>query len=139
VLFLAVAFGIINTLLMANFERTREFGLMKALGTRPRRIVGLVLTESALLALVGITAGAVVGLLFVGYWSREGFNLGLLMGGAQGFSLGGVTFDPVLWPRIGATDLLKTAVPVAVLTLLAGLYPAVKASRIEAVDALRSE
>jgi ABC-type lipoprotein release transport system permease subunit len=139
VLFLAVALGIINTMLMANFERTREFGLMKALGARPRRIVGLVLTESALLALVGIAAGAALGMAFVGYWSLEGFNLGLLMGGGQGVSLGGVAFDPILWPRVGATDLVKTAVPVAVLTLLAGLYPAVKASRIEAVDALRSE
>jgi ABC-type lipoprotein release transport system permease subunit len=140
ILFLAVALGIVNTLLMANFERVREFGLMKALGARPRRIVGLVLAESAWLAMVGTAAGAAIGLALVGYWSLEGFNLGRLMGGGgEGVSLAGVAFDPVLWPRVGAADLLKTAVPVAMLTLLAGLWPAVKASRTEAADALRNE
>jgi ABC-type lipoprotein release transport system permease subunit len=140
ILFLAVAFGILNTMLMANFERTREFGLMKALGARPGRIVSLVLTESAWLALLGIGAGAAVGLAVVGVWSRTGFDLGPLMGGGTGgISLAGVAFDPVLWPRVGVGDLLKAGVPVAVLTLLAGLWPAVKASRIEPVDALRAE
>jgi ABC-type lipoprotein release transport system permease subunit len=138
ILFLAVALGILNTMLMANFERTKEFGLMMALGTRPRRVVGLVLTESALLALVGTAAGAAIGLALVGYGSLRGFNLGALMGG-EGVSLMGVAFNPVLWPRVGIADLLKTTVPVAVLSLLAGLWPAVKASRTQPADALRNE
>jgi ABC-type lipoprotein release transport system permease subunit len=138
ILFLAVAFGILNTMLMTNFERTKEFGLMMALGTRPRRIVALVLTESALLGLVGTAAGAVIGLALVGYWSLRGFDLGVLMG-SEGVSLMGVAFKPVLWPRVGVADLLKTAVPVAVLALLAGLWPAVKASRTHPADALRNE
>ena len=138
ILFLAVAFGILNTMLMANFERTKEFGLMMALGTRPRRIVALVLTESGLLALVGTAAGAVIGLALVGAWSLRGFDLGALMG-SEGVSLMGVAFKPVLWPRVGIADLLKTTIPVAVLALLAGLWPAVKASRTQPADALRNE
>jgi ABC-type lipoprotein release transport system permease subunit len=138
ILFLAVAFGILNTMLMANFERTKELGLMLALGTRPRRIVALVLSESALLALLGTAAGTVLGLALVGYWSLRGFDLGALMGG-EGVSLMGVAFKPVLWPRVGVADLLKTSVPVACLALLAGLWPAVKASRTQPADALRSE
>lgn len=139
VLFLAVALGILNTMLMANFERTREFGLMMALGARPRRIVALVLAESAWLALLGTAAGAALGMALVGFWSLRGFDLGLLMGGSEGFSLAGVAFDPVLWPRVGAAELIKTGVPVAILTLLAGLWPAVKASRTPPADALRNE
>jgi ABC-type lipoprotein release transport system permease subunit len=138
ILFLAVAFGILNTMLMANFERTKELGLMMALGTRPRRIVAMVLTESALLALLGTVAGTVLGLALVGYWSLRGFDLGVLMGN-EGVSLMGVAFKPVLWPRVGVADLLKTSVPVACLALLAGLWPAVKASRTQPADALRSE
>ena len=140
VIFLAVSIGIVNTLLMATYERFKELGLMKALGLRPSGVVALVLAESALLAVVGIAAGLAVGLAVVGFWSARGLDMSVFMGGeAAGFAIAGVTFDPVLWPRIVAADLIPTLLAVAVLTTMAGLWPAVRAARVEVTAALRHE
>ncbi len=139
VMFLAVAIGIINTLLMATFDRIKELGLMKAIGMRPGRIVALVLAESAQLALVGILVGAAIGLALVWYWQIFGFDLGALSGGSEGFAIAGITFDPVLRPRIEFSDLFEIGIPVMFITTLAGLWPAIKAARIQVTDALRHE
>jgi ABC-type lipoprotein release transport system permease subunit len=139
IIFLAVSIGIVNTLLMATFERIKELGLMKALGLRPGRIVAMVLAESALLAVVGVAAGMVVGLAVATWWSRSGLDLSLFMSGEGGFNLAGVSFDPVLRPRLGGGDLLKTAIPVVIMTTLAGLWPAVKAARLQVTQALGHE
>ena len=139
ILFLAVALGILNTMLMANFERTKEFGLMMALGTRPLRMVGLVLTESALLALVGTAAGAAIGAALVGYWSLRGFDLSALMGG-EGVSPHGRRLQPcALAARGNRRPAQDQPSPWRSSTLLAGLWPAVKASRTQPADALRNE
>lgn len=139
VIFLAVAIGIVNTLLMATFERIKELGLMKAIGMRPTGIVFLVLAESAQLALVGIVGGVALGMVFVWYWSMNGLNLGALTSGGEGIAIAGVAFDPVLQPSIEISDLIEIIIPVAVITTLAGLWPAIKAARIQATDALRHE
>jgi ABC-type lipoprotein release transport system permease subunit len=139
IIFLAVSIGIVNTLLMATYERIKELGLMKALGMRPSGIVALVLAESALLAVVGIALGLSAGMAVIGYWSISGLDVSVFMGEQQGFSIAGVTFDPVLWPRVAAPDLVKTLVPVAILTTVAGLSPALLAARIEVTAALRHE
>jgi ABC-type lipoprotein release transport system permease subunit len=139
VIFLAVAIGIVNTLLMSTFERFRELGLMKALGMRPGRVVAMVLAESAAIAALGVAGGLALGLAVVAYWSSVGLDLGVFMGGGgeEGFEIAGIAFDPVVWPRAEASDLAKIVIPVAFLTVLAGLWPALKAARIQVTDALR--
>lgn len=139
VIFLAVAIGIINTLLMSTFERIKELGLMKAIGMRPTRIVVLVLAESAQLGLVGVVGGVALGMVFVWYWSMNGFNLGAGTSGGEGIAIAGIAFDPVLRPRIGVSDLIEIIIPVMIITTLAGLWPAIKAARIQVTDALRHE
>lgn len=142
VIFLAVAIGIVNSLLMSTFERIKELGMMKALGMRPRRIVALVLAESAAIAALGIATGLALGLAVVAYWHGAGLDLSVFMGGGGsgvGFELAGVSFDPVIWPSVEAGDLARIIGPVAVLTVLAGLWPAAKAARIQVTDALRHE
>jgi ABC-type lipoprotein release transport system permease subunit len=139
IIFFAVAIGIVNTMLMATFERVKELGTLKALGMRPSGVVALIVAESAALALVGIAIGTAIGAAVVGVLSATGLDMSILSPGAARFTIAGVVFDPVFWPRIGAADIAKTAVPVAILTTLAGLWPAVTASRIEVVEALRHE
>ena len=75
VVFVVVALGVVNTLLMAVLERTREFGLQLALGTRPGQIVRTVLYESLVLGVLGLAAGIVIGSLIVGYYHSYGFDL----------------------------------------------------------------
>ena len=139
IFYIAVMLGIVNTMLMATFERTRELGLMKALGMRPRRVVALVMTESAMLAAVGVLIGLLIGSGIFTYWSFHGMDLGVFMGERQTFDMSGVTFDPVLWPRVTAFDVLASSLTVATMTTLAGLWPAIRASRLHPTEALRYE
>ncbi|MCK5837236.1 MAG: ABC transporter permease, partial [Desulfobacula sp.] len=83
VVFVAMGFGIVNTTLMAVFERMREFGLMKALGMRPAQIIKGVVTETVFLLLLGISAGNILGFLSVAAIAGNGIDLSALAAGAQ--------------------------------------------------------
>ena len=139
IVFLAVALGIVNTLLMATFERTREIGIMRALGMGSWRVVAMVMAESFQLSLVGTALGILLGLAIVWYWSAFGLDLGIFMGEEGSFDISGISFDPVLWPRIVPASILKASIPVIIITTLAGVYPAIRASRLQPTDALRHE
>jgi len=96
IMFILVAFGLINTLLMAVFERTREFGLVQALGMRPRLILIQVLIESMLLVGVGVLVGLVAGVMTIGIFN-EGLDLGALAEGATTFGAGRVLYPQMDW------------------------------------------
>jgi ABC-type lipoprotein release transport system permease subunit len=138
IFFAGVALVIINTMLMSTFERTREIGLMRALGMGSWRVVAMVLIESALLAVVGVAIGLVAGLGLVGYWSVYGMNMGLFQG-EQEFEMLGIIMDPIVWPRLEVRDVLSTTIPVGILTTLAGLWPAIRAARLQPTEALRQD
>jgi len=131
VVFVAMAFGIVNTLLMAVFERIREFGLMKALGMKPGGVVRGVLSESFLLLLLGTTAGNVLGLLTVKILAGTGIDLSSLAAATEY-----VGMPRVIIPQIKSWDLVSANVVVLVLGLAVSLYPALKAARITPVEAL---
>lgn len=120
---------IVNTLVMSVFERTREIGILTAVGMRSSSILSLFLIESGLLALLGIAMGLVLGALFVLYSTQVGFYIGNM--GVTGMMLG---------ERIYGYLTVGDAVPLILvalgITLVASLYPAVLASRMEPVDAL---
>jgi ABC-type lipoprotein release transport system permease subunit len=122
---------IINTLIMAVFERTREIGILAAIGMRSRSILGLFLAESSLLAVGGIILGLILGGLLLAYFVSHGFYVGNL-GLSSGFLLG-----TTIYPQPTLTDTINLTIAAFVVTLLAGLYPAVLASRMEPVTALR--
>ena len=131
IVFIAMGFGIVNTTLMAVFERIREFGLLKALGTKPRQIIKGVLTESFLLLVLGMTTGNILGFLTTGALSRTGIDLSALSAGTEYIGFSRVIF-PVIYPK----DLITANVVVLVLGLLVSLYPAAKAARFTPVKAL---
>lgn len=121
---------IVNTLLMSVFERTREIGILSAIGMKGRQIVALFLAEAGLLALAGITFGGLLGWALSAYFGRVGIYFGDL----------GISNEMLLTDRIytyltldAAVNLIVTAF---VITLLASLYPARMASRMEPVEAL---
>lgn len=138
ILYFAVLLGIVNTMLMATFERVREFGIMRAVGMRPKRVIAMVVIESALLAVVGVAAGLALGLPMVFYFQTFGLDTGMLMEG-ESYDIAGVVFDPVLWPTVTASDIGKLVVTIFTMTSLAGLWPAIKAARIQPTEALRHD
>lgn len=131
VVFIAMAFGIVNTTLMAVFERMREFGLLKALGMRPRRIVKGVLAEASMILLCGIIAGNALGLFSCWLLSFHGLDLSAL---AEGAEYAGMT--RVIYPELRGVDIAVASGAVLLLGLLVSLYPALKAARFTPVEAM---
>jgi len=129
--FLAMGFGIVNTTLMAVFERMREFGLLKALGLKPGNIVRQVLTESFFLLILGIAAGNLFGYLTVLPLANSGIDLSMFAEGSEMFGM-----SRMVYPVIYAKDIVTANLVVLVLGLLICLYPAVKAARFTPIEAM---
>jgi len=130
VIFLALSFGLVNTLVMAVFERIREIGLMLALGMKPSMILGQVVLESMLL----LTAGLAIGDLLA--WAsivplEDGVDISIV---AKGMEMMGAA--SVLYPQLNISDVVLANIVVLVLGFFASLSPAWRASRYEPVEAI---
>ena len=132
VVFAIVALGILNTQFMSLFERVREFGVLMAIGARPRWIVRLLLFESALLGLVGTALGITLGAAMIGHFGRYGLNLPV--GDAFKYFL---PFPSVIYLRPSWGIHLFACATVFLITLLATLPPALRAGRLKPAEALR--
>jgi ABC-type lipoprotein release transport system permease subunit len=131
VVFVAMGFGIVNTTLMAVYERMREFGLLKALGMKPWWILREVLTESFLLLITGMAIGNALGFVCIFALSGSGIDLSALAAGAE---YAGMT--RVIYPAIALRDIFMSNFIVLFLGILVSAYPAVKAARFTPVEAL---
>ena len=131
VVFIAMGFGIVNTLLMAVFERMREFGLVKALGMKPGWIVMEVLMESAFILILGMAAGNAVALASVAALAENGIDLSAFAAGVEYAGM-----PRVIYPSFAWTSVVQANLTVCVLGLAVSLYPALKAARIAPVAAM---
>lgn len=133
---LLIAVGILNTMLMSVLERTREFGVMMAVGMSPQALFRLVMVESFWLAIVGL----LLGIIITAPWFYFLYNTGIDFSGAFGtdFSYGGVLVDPVFKARLFKESAMAILGGVFILALLAGVYPAWRAGRIPPVESLKT-
>jgi len=132
IVFLIVSLGVLNTMTMSTFERTREFGVMASLGTRRGRILGMVLLETLLLGAIGFTLG-----LALAYAILHGIgtvNLGGLSGGSD---MLGARMPEVLALHVHAPSVIGAAVTTLLTMLAGGLLPALRASRLKPIEATR--
>ncbi|MCP4406726.1 MAG: ABC transporter permease [Gammaproteobacteria bacterium] len=130
VVFVALSFGLVNTLVMAVFERVREIGLMLALGMKPIVILGQVIMESLLMLLIGLLIGNVLAWLTI-VPLQDGIDLSIV---AEGMELFGAS--AVLYPELSFGDVIMANVIVIVLGTVASLSPAWRASRYEPIEAI---
>jgi ABC-type lipoprotein release transport system permease subunit len=130
VIFLALSFGLVNTLVMAVFERVREIGLMLALGMRPSSILGQIIVESVLLLALGLVIGNALAFASV-IPLQDGIDISIV---AEGMEMFGAS--SILYPEIELGDVILANVVVLVLGFLASLSPAWRASRYEPVEAI---
>lgn len=133
-----VIFGIVNTVLMSVLERTREFGLLRALGLSRHHLLLLVICESILLSLLALIAGWLVGGGAHLWFSLNGIDFSALMGEGKGTAIMGTFMDPVVFTELSWHRVLQLSIIIFSATLCSGIYPAIKAARITPVEALRT-
>lgn len=133
IIMLALAFGIINTMLMAILERTKEIGMMVALGTSKLKVFLLVLAETFFLTLAGTPIGLLFGWLASSYFNKNGLDLSG-MGREMMSSFG---FGTMIYPEFPTDKLAGVMLIVIVTAFVSCLFPAIKALRLQPVEALR--
>jgi putative ABC transport system permease protein len=130
VIVVIVAVGVLNTVLMSVLERRREYGLLKAVGTKPRQIIGLVLLEVVFLSLLAMVIGAGLGLGTNVLLARHGIKF------SEGLTWGGMVFD-TMKSEVNLRSFAIPAVTVIVCAVLVTLIPALKAARTEPAKTMR--
>ena len=139
VVFLAASAGVANTMLMATYERTRELGMLLALGTSPSRIVRMIFGESIVLGLVGAVLGSALAIAVVAATHRTGIDYAMLTGGGPSeLSFSGMRWSLRFYPSLAPIDVLRAVVAVVVTSILASIWPAVRAARLQPARALRA-
>jgi putative ABC transport system permease protein len=131
VLIIVVAFSILNTFLMAIFERTREFGVLMAIGTGPARIIKLLLIESISMTGIGIMLGMILGSLITLYFQHHGIDF---TGASEIMNQMGIS--GLMYPRLSLVSISVGPLAVLFITSLAALYPALKVRKLKPVEAL---
>ena len=132
-----VIFGVLNTVLMSVLERTREFGLLRALGLSRRNLLTLVFFESFLMGLLAIIVGWIVGGGIHLWFSQQGIDFTAIMG-EGGNVMMGTFMDPIVYTELSWDRVTQLTTIIFVATLSSGIYPAIKAARITPVEALRT-
>jgi ABC-type lipoprotein release transport system permease subunit len=133
VIIIAIAgVGILNLLLMAVYERTREIGVLGAMGLKANQIAVLFILEGTMIGLVGVFAGVILGLAINGYLMRVGMDFGSMTQAASYMAL----IKDKVYPTWGIEKLVMRASMVAVISALASVIPAIEAGRREPAEAL---
>ncbi len=129
IVIIVAAIGILNTMLMAVYERVKEVGVMAAFGYKPRTILGLFVLEGLIIGVMGAAIGCILGLGINYYLSQVGIDFA----GADVVEF----METHIYPRLSVSDVVYPFVFAVLVTLLAAVYPAYKASQLEPVEALR--
>jgi len=130
----ALAFGIVNTMLMSILERTKELGMLMAIGMNKKRLFLMIMSETIFLTLVGAFVGMVLGATLIAITHHTGIYFSSI---AEGFQEMG--FAAVVYPTIGAQDFFIITLLVILTGILSAIYPARKALKLNPLEAIRTE
>ncbi len=134
ILFIVVAIGVLNTALMSVLERRREYGVLKALGTKPRQVFALILLEIQVLALISIVLGAGLSLPLNIFFSHHPIRMGGAL--SEPMTFGGMDFRSFA-AEVNVRSFVIPAITVLLSAFLVSLMPAVKAARVEPAKSIR--
>ena len=137
IIFFIAGFGILNTMLMAVYERTREIGVMMALGLQRSKIIQVIVIESALLAALASVLGILMGGLINYYLSIQGLDLS--GGTGEPLQMMGLNFDPTMYVDMQVETYWVPVCGLFVIAMGSALWPAYRASKLNPVEAIRSE
>ncbi|MEM7511059.1 MAG: FtsX-like permease family protein [Bacteroidota bacterium] len=133
IIMLGLAFGIINTMLMAVLERTRELGMLMSIGMNKRSIFSMIMLETFFLSMVGVPIGLFIAFGLVSYFGNVGIDMSAFSDGLNDLGYSNIAYtslDPSYYTQI--------AIMVAITALLSAIYPALRALRLKPAEAVRS-
>ncbi|MGE5420827.1 MAG: ABC transporter permease [Chloroflexota bacterium] len=130
----ALAFGIVNTMLMVVLERTKELGMLTAIGMNKRKVFSMIMLESIFLSLTGGIAGMLVSSVAILLTARNGINFLQYAEGMEAFG-----YSAHVYPEINASFFIMMTVLVILTGILSSVYPAMKALKLNPVEAIRTE
>lgn len=132
IIVIALVFSIVNTMLMAVLERTRELGMLRAIGMNKPRVFSMIVWEMLFLTMVGTPLGLLLSWLTVDYFEDAGINLAAFAEGLSEYGL-----STVIYPTLPPVYYFNIALLIAVAALLSALYPAWKTLQLNPVEAIR--
>jgi ABC-type lipoprotein release transport system permease subunit len=134
VIFFALAFGIINTMLMAVLERIKELGMLMAIGMNKKRVFSMIMLETIFLTIVGSIGGMVLGGALIGIFGKVGMNFASVQEGFEAFG-----WSAMVYPTIDISFFFGVTVMVIIIAIFSSIIPARKALKLNPVEAIRSE
>ncbi|MGB5321115.1 MAG: FtsX-like permease family protein [Lutimonas sp.] len=129
----ALGFGIVNTMLMVVLERTKELGMLMAIGMTKRRVFIMIMLETIFLAMVGAIIGEILSVLFIKYFNSSGIDLSFVAEGMESVGYAAITY-----PMLEGYRYIQITILVIVTAILASVYPAWKALKLHPAEAIRS-
>jgi len=134
IIFLGAAFGIVNTMLMAVFERTREFGILRAVGTSRWALFRMVVYEAFFISAIGSACGFLLIAVLHGVWLRNGLDLSMFAESLASFGS-----DAVIMPEWRMDFIIQTVIVVFFMGILAAVWPAARAARLQPAETMRGK
>lgn len=131
----ALAFGIVNTMLMAIMERTKELGMLAAIGMNRKRVFSMIMLETIFLTIVGALVGLAINYGIISYLSDVGIDLTKQMGEA----FEAIGYDSMIYPEMGLNYYIGITLLVIFAAILSSVYPAIKAIKLNPADAVRTD
>ncbi len=135
IILFALAFGLLNTILMSVYERIKELGMLMAVGMNKKRIFGMILLETIFITMIGALLGMVFGLLTIKFLQHTGIDFSTV----GGDSLNAFGFDTVVYPSIDGSYFFMVTVLSAITAVITSIYPAFKALRLNPAEAVSKQ
>ncbi len=133
IIMIALLFGIVNTMLMAILERTRELGMLMSVGMNKSRVFLMIMLETVFLSIVGGIVGTVVTIATIAYFAKIGIDLSNFATGLESFG-----YEAIIYPTIDPLFYPVVAVMVILTAIVAAIYPAYKALTLNPATAIRT-
>ncbi len=133
IILIGMLFGIINTMLMAVLERIRELGMLMAVGMNKFKIFFMIVLETIYLAISGGVVGLILGALTISYYSKAGIDLSFAAEGLESYG-----YDSIIYTYINPAYYPILAGMVIIMAIIAAIYPAIKALKLNPAAAIRT-
>jgi putative ABC transport system permease protein len=135
IILLALAFGLVNTMLMSVFERIKELGVLMAVGMNKKRIFSMIILETSFLTFIGALCGIVLGGITVLIFGNVGINLAAV----GGESMEKIGFQSFVYPQLDVSFFLSIAALVVITAMVTSIFPSIKALKLNPAEAVRKE